>query len=41
MSNGSLMRCMPLAVFSINQSFDNLKELVIADVEMTHPNINV
>jgi|APSaa5957512535_1039671.scaffolds.fasta_scaffold222429_1 ADP-ribosylglycohydrolase len=42
MSNGSLMRCTPLAVFTSKlPSPLNVKDTIIADVEMTHPNINV
>ena len=52
LSNGSLMRCTPMVVFSSgipyynNQNFDeasfnNLYDLIKSEVEFTHPNIIV
>lgn len=41
-SNGSLMRCQPMAVFTANltkgnNNYEELKKAVVADVEFTHP----
>ena len=37
-SNGTLMRCIPLAIFGINKSDDILKTMVYMENELTHPN---
>jgi len=50
MSNGSLMRCTPLAVFTSALSkkmekeaelFEDLKDIIISDVSLTHSNPTV
>ena len=38
LSNGSLMRCTPMAVFTSALNQEEAKKLIIADIEMTHPN---
>ena len=37
-SNGSLMRCTPMAIFTAKLSDENKRELIESDVAMTHPN---
>ena len=37
-SNGSLMRCIPLAVFGINKSPEIVMNIAIRDAELTHSN---
>ena len=50
MSNGSLMRCTPLIVFTSGLSnlmeqnqnlFEDLKLIMLTDVRMTHPNTSI
>lgn len=36
-SNGSLMRCVPLAMFLINKSVETIMQLVELEVALTHP----
>jgi ADP-ribosyl-[dinitrogen reductase] hydrolase len=37
-SNGSLMRCIPLAIFGINREPEQVMQLVSLESELTHPN---
>jgi ADP-ribosyl-[dinitrogen reductase] hydrolase len=37
-SNGSLMRCIPLAIFGINREPEQVMHLVSLESELTHPN---
>lgn len=37
-SNGSLMRCIPLAVFGINKTDDVIMDIASCEAELTHPN---
>ena len=41
MSNGSLMRVTPAAVFTAKLSPENAKEIILADTSLTHPNLQV
>ena len=38
-SNGSLMRCIPLAIVLMNKSPEDIMNIVSCDTELTHPNI--
>ena len=38
-SNGSLMRCIPLAVILMNKPEEDIMEITAFDTELTHPNI--
>lgn len=38
-SNGSMMRCTPMVVFTASVSnVDDIKQAIISDIKMTHPN---
>lgn len=37
MSNGSLMRITPIAVYTCKLQADNAREAIDADVQLTHP----
>ena len=41
MSNGSLMRVTPAAVFTAKLSAENAKEIILVDTSLTHPNPQV
>ena len=42
MSNGSLMRCTPMAIFTANvKNEKDIRNAILADVNLTHPNKHV